>query len=244
MSLILSAQFQSFCHSNQRVSFKLVRLFSCSQVCYKKPKKKTLKEELKSKYRNIVVPGEDFNKRPSDLEIRQKELPENTPTLGERINRDVYRLFHQADEKHGYHNLRKYPDSMKTEVIEDIKEKVNKSPKKAFKDAFKSVSDEIRLFAQEMREADYVSGGLDALPSLGGRRKEWGFQSEAELGEWILTKDSDWGEGYSAAEFSLSPLGHAVWRGDLSTRQSSQLSPPLVFSMNRNYHNLYNWLLT
>jgi len=129
----------------------------------------------------------------------------------------VYRLFHQADEKHGYHNLRKY-DSLKTEVVEDMKEKLNKNPKKAFKDAFKTVSDEIRLFAKEMKEADFVSGGLDALPSMGGRRKEWDFQTEADMAEWILTKDSDWGEGYSAAEFSLSPLGHAVWRGDLSTR--------------------------
>ena len=115
MSLILSAQIQSSSSFvlSRTLSFPLVRLFSLSQVCCKKPKKKTIKEELKSKYRNLVVPEEDLNKRPSDLEIKQKELPENTPTLGERLNRDVYRLFHQADEKHGYHNLRKYPDSLK-----------------------------------------------------------------------------------------------------------------------------------
>lgn len=219
MSLILSAQIQSSSYVQCRtLSFPLVRLFSLSPVCCKKPKKKTIREELKSKYRNLVVPEEDLNKRPSDLEIKQKELPENTPTLGERLNRDVYRLFHQADEKHGYHNLRKYPDSLKTEIVEDVKEKLNRNPKKAFKDAFRSVSDEIRLFAQEMKEADFVSGGLDALPANGGRRKEWGFQTETEVSDWILTQDSDWGEGYSAAELSLSPLGHAVLRGELSTR--------------------------
>ena len=53
---------------------------------------------------------------------------------------------------------------------------------------------------------------------------EFNFQTEADMAEWILTKDSDWGEGYSAAEFSLSPLGHAVWRGDLSTRHVTTLS--------------------
>jgi len=184
----------------------------------KKSKRKTLKEEFKSKYKNVFVPVEDKNKRPSDLEIKQKELPLNQPTLGERINRDVYRLFYQADEKHGYHNLRKFPDSMKTEIVEDLKEGLNRNPKKAFTDAFKSVRNEIREFANEMKEADWVSSGLDKLPPLGGRRKEWGFQTQEEVDEWILTKDSDWGEGYSSAEFSLSPLGHAVWRGDLSTR--------------------------
>ena len=223
MSLILSAQIQALSLHNKTLTFQLVRLFGSSRVYYKKQKKKTLTQELKSKYRNLVVQPEDLNKKPSDLEIKQKELPHNTPTLGERLNRDVYRLFHQADEKHGYHNLRKY-DSLKTEVVEDMKEKLNKNPKKAFKDAFKTVSDEIRLFAKEMKEADFVSGGLDALPSMGGRRKEWDFQTEADMAEWILTKDSDWGEGYSAAEFSLSPLGHAVWRGDLSTRHVTTLS--------------------
>ena len=128
MSLILSAQIQSSSYAQcRKLSFPLVRLFSLSQVCCKKPKKKTLREELKSKYRNLVVPEEDLNKKPSDLEIKQKELPENTPTLGERLNRDVYRLFHQADEKHGYHNLRKFPDSLKTEVMEDVKEKLNRN---------------------------------------------------------------------------------------------------------------------
>ena len=223
VSLLSSAPiFQHFTTTSKhqrQVLFTSVKLFGSSPVYFnKKPKKKTLKEEFKSKYRNLFVPEEDVHKRPSDLEIRKKDLPLNQPTLGERMNRDVYRLFHQADEKHGYHNLRKYPDSMKDEVMESVKEQLNRNPKRAFKDAFKSVSNEIKKFAKECKEADYVSQGLDALPPQGGSRKEWGFQTPEEMEEWILTKDSDWGEGYSAAEFSLSPLGHAVWRGDLSTR--------------------------
>jgi len=180
-------------------------------------RRKTIAEELKKKYRNIIVPREDLDKRPSDLEIQKKDLPANQPTLGERMNRDVYRMFHEADEKSGYHNLRKYPGSFKKEVIEGLKEDLDKDPKKTLKDSFKSLTAEISKFAEEMRAYD-INSGLDALPDQGGRRKVWGFQSEDDLLQWILTKDSDWGEGYSDAHLDLSPLGHAVLRGDLSSR--------------------------
>ena len=151
------------------------------------------------------------------MEIKEKELPLNTPNLGERLNRDVYRMFHQADEKHGYHSIRKYPDSFTQEVTESLKEGLNTDPKKTVKDSFKALTTEIKMFANEMKEYD-VNSGYDALPPPGGRRKEWGFGSEEEMAQWILTKDSDWGEGYSAAEFELHPLGHGVLRGDLSSR--------------------------
>jgi hypothetical protein len=87
-----------------------LRTLSSSSVrCRTGPKKVgggTIKENLRKKYRNLVVNEADLNKMPSDLEIAKKGLPENTPTLGERMDRDVYRTFHQADEKHGYHNLK------------------------------------------------------------------------------------------------------------------------------------------
>ena len=193
-------------HNHREIVFTSVRMFSTSQsLNNKKPKKLTLKEEVMKKthkLRNMFVDPEDAHKKPSDLEIKKKDLPLNQPTLGERMNRDVYRMFYQADEKHGYHNLRKYPDSMKDEVTETVKEELNKNPKKAFTDAFKSVSNEIRLFANEMKNAD-IDAGLYSLPPMGGKRKEWGFQTQEEMDQWILTKDSDWGEGYSSAEFSL-----------------------------------------
>ena len=110
------------------------------------------------KFRSLFVSEEDTHKRPSDLEIRKKDLPVNQPTLGERMNRDVYRMFYQADEKHGYHNLRKYPDSMKDEVMETVKDELNKNPKKAFSDAFKTVRNEIRMFANPGMLV-YGSGG-------------------------------------------------------------------------------------
>merc|ERR1712137_332767 len=53
----------------------------------------------------------------------------------------------------------------------------------------------------------------------GQRRKEWGFDSELALDSWVLTKDADWGEGYSSAQFQLNKSGTAaVLSGNLSTR--------------------------
>ena len=63
-----------------------------------------------------MVKKEDLNKRPSDLEIAKKDLPENTPTLGERLDRDVYNMFHVQDEKQGYRSHRKPGMSLQQEV--------------------------------------------------------------------------------------------------------------------------------
>ena len=76
----------------------------------------TIRENLRKKYRNILVKKEDLNKRPSDLEIAKKELPEDTPTLGERLDRDVYNMFHVQDDKHGYRSKRKSGMSLQQEV--------------------------------------------------------------------------------------------------------------------------------
>ena len=51
---------------------------------------------------SIVWEG-DLDKRPSDLEIKDKDLPTNTPTLEHRIMRDQVSKFHVDDRKAGYH---------------------------------------------------------------------------------------------------------------------------------------------
>ena len=33
---------------------------------------------------------------------------------------------------------------------------------------------------------------------------------ELDMYQWILTKDSDWGEGYSSAEFNLNSQGESL----------------------------------
>merc|ERR1719192_1181339 len=124
-------------HNPREIVFTSVQMFSTSQsLNNKKPKKLTLKEEVMKKthkLRSMFVDPEDAHKKPSDLEIMQKDLPANQPTLGERMNRDVYRMFYEADEKHGYHNLRKYPDSFRKEVWEGLKEDLDKDPSKTLK---------------------------------------------------------------------------------------------------------------
>ena len=95
-------------------------LATTTRLCKVGPSKKvgggTIRENLRKKYRNIIVKREDLNKRPSDLEIAKKELPENTPTLGERLDRDVYNMFHVQDEKQGYRSHRKPGMSLQQEV--------------------------------------------------------------------------------------------------------------------------------
>ena len=121
-SQILSSFLQTQCKSDRsQCSLSPKRSFVTTAPCYKTgPSKKvgggTIRENLRKKYRNVMVRKEDLNKRPSDLEIAKKELPENTPTLGERLDRDVYNLFHVHDEKHGYRNKRKQGMSLQQEV--------------------------------------------------------------------------------------------------------------------------------
>lgn len=176
------------------------------------------KKKQEGGFRKIFVKEEDLNKRPSDLEIKAKDLPLNTPTLGERINRDVYRLFHQPTEKQGYHNIRKHPDSMKDELIEYMKKDFKADPKESIRKSFKKFSVEVSKFVDETRKANMPSETVDLLPRPGDRRTQWDFTQPDATNEWILTKDSDWGEGYSHADLTMGGGGHAVFSGNLSTR--------------------------
>ena len=55
------------------------------------------------KLRSKVVLPSDAKKRPSDLEIKKKNLPENTPTVEQRMARDQVYKFHANDKHGGYH---------------------------------------------------------------------------------------------------------------------------------------------
>ena len=119
---VISIQPQNKVHRSHCCSLQSAkRTFATTALCCKVgPSKKTgggtIRENLRKKYRNIIVKKEDLNKRPSDLEIAKKELPEDTPTLGERLDRDVYNMFHVQDDKHGYRNKRKSGMSLQQEV--------------------------------------------------------------------------------------------------------------------------------
>ena len=124
---VLGPSIQTPCKAHKsQCSLSPKRTFATTASCCKVgPSKKvgggTIRENLRKKYRNIVVKREDLNKRPSDLEIAKKELPENTPTLGERLDRDVYNMFHVKDEKQGYRSHRKPGMSLQQEVYNRLK---------------------------------------------------------------------------------------------------------------------------
>lgn len=165
--------------------------------------------------RNTLISEEDAKKRPSDLEIAQKDLPPNQPTLGERGQRDRRHMFHQMDEKHGYWTNKPVP------ITERVKSQLKSNPKKAVLDSFKVLKVEVEKWKEEVKRGDYnMSKNIaEELVQPGQRRKEWGFQSELDMAEWIVTKDADWGEGYSSAEFHLNNAGTGgVFSGNLSTR--------------------------
>ena len=117
---LLGSSVQTQCKAHKSSCLQNRTFVTTASCCKVGPSKKvgggTIRENLRKKYRNVVVKKEDLNKRPSDLEIAKKELPENTPTLGERLDRDVYNLFHVHDEKHGYRNKRKQGMSLQQEV--------------------------------------------------------------------------------------------------------------------------------
>jgi len=161
-----------------------------------------------------IVPEEDYDKKPSNLEIKRKDLPANQPTLKERIKRDQWHMFFQEDEKHGY--FTKKPLTIVEQMSKDLE-----NPKKALTESFKNIKSEVAKFAEETKRGEYSikENVHKAMVYEGQRNKEWGFQSELEMDEWILTKDSDWGEGYSSAEFQLNGAGSAgLLTGNLSTR--------------------------
>ena len=76
------------------------RLFSTTAI--KCSYFKNMKQVVKN-MKGSIVWEEDFDKRPSDLEIKDKDLPTNTPTLEHRIMRDQVSKFHVYDRKAGYH---------------------------------------------------------------------------------------------------------------------------------------------
>jgi NADH dehydrogenase [ubiquinone] 1 alpha subcomplex assembly factor 1 len=146
--------------------------------------------------------------------ISLQDLPSNQPTLLEKIKRDEWHMFYQEDEKHGY--WKRKPVTLMQQMNTD-----HKNPKKALQASFQVIKGEVAKFSEEVKDGEYnVQKTIrEGFVVDGQRRKEWGFQSEVEMDQWILTKDADWGEGYSSADFKLNDAGSAgILSGNLSTR--------------------------
>jgi len=183
------------------------RLLYTSPVCSKKSRLEV--------FRSKFLKEEDLNKRPSDLEIARKDLPPNQPTLAERAARDRVHQYHQYDRHRGYW------ENKPLSIIQQMEIELKKNPKQLAANSFNVVKEEVGKFQEEAKSGAYdVHKNMrESIVRPGERRKEWGFQSELELDQWILTKDSDWGEGYSSAELGMNSAGTALMlKGNLSTR--------------------------
>ena len=116
-------------------------------------------------FKDKFVMEKDWNKRPSDVEIRKKGLPQNTPTLAERIRRDTGSQFLEQDKKSGYHKgetggLRDYIDP-------------NMTTKEMVAEGFKELKEQIVKWKSEQTREDF-----DKLPDFGELRTEWTFDTE------------------------------------------------------------------
>lgn len=167
-------------------------------------------EKIKSKFVDV----KDLDKRPSDLEIREKDLPYNTPTLGQRLKRDARHKFWISDKHGGYHlgptgTWRDYVDPEAT--VGDF-----------MKEGFQYFKEETVKFKQELYD-DLTEKNIQIVKP-GDERMMWNFFEDSTTNEdihkdFIVSSDSSWGEGYSFGDIEASPsLNSLLFYGDLNTR--------------------------
>lgn len=58
--------------------------------------------------------------------------------------------------------------------------------------------------------------------------KVWILKDEEHLKNWIATSDKDHGEGYSSCSLTLSPAGHGLFSGQISTQVKNTLHCSIV----------------
>ena len=161
--------------------------------------------------KNKIVHKDDLKKRPSDLEIRKKNLPYNTPTLEQRIARDTLHKFHVSDRHAGYH-------LGPTGTIFDHFEE-DLTFKQLIIDGATQLKDDCKLFAKEIVTMEDVKifnrpGDTEFLYNF----TEDGAETDQLRDGFVVTADSSWGEGYSWASLEASPSNNsAYFFGELST---------------------------
>jgi NADH dehydrogenase [ubiquinone] 1 alpha subcomplex assembly factor 1 len=106
--------------------------------------------------------------------------------------------FWERDEKGGYNT--------KTEV----------SMKEKLRVGLQELKKEIALWKQELKEDFEMDPILVCRP--GETDVVWKFDSEESLKQWVVTSDSDHGEGFSTCSLVLTNNGKGLFSGELSTR--------------------------
>lgn len=154
----------------------------------------------------FLFPG-DAHKRPSDVEIKKKGLPHNTPTVIQRVARDSgINPYWTSDRHSGYHKGLTGTWSDYVDPDASVKEIVTEAAKALKVEAKKLV-----------KEIPTTLPLLDC-PKEGEERIAFEFDTADKRNDWIITCDSTWGEGYSTASLAESGTGKAVFSGELVTR--------------------------
>lgn len=96
------------------------------------------------KLKSRIILDEDLDKRPSELEIKEKNLPPNTPTLRQRIDRDTVHKFHNRDRHGGYYLG---PTGTWRDYVED-----DMTLKDVVVDGYKQIKTEFKLLGQEIKD--------------------------------------------------------------------------------------------
>lgn len=114
--------------------------------------------------------------------------------------RSANTLFWEKDRKGGYDTKSKKKVSYKQQIVDGLKE----------------LRQEVALFNQEWKEK------LESDPLVVFRPGEtdvvFNFETEKDLDRWVITTDKDHNEGFTEANFELSPSGFGLFHGSLESR--------------------------
>uniref|UniRef100_A0A1L8DUN7 Putative chaperone protein n=1 Tax=Nyssomyia neivai TaxID=330878 RepID=A0A1L8DUN7_9DIPT len=90
------------------------------------------------------------------------------------------------------------------------------SKKQMILDGLKELKTEIALWKEEVREK--IRSDPILLYRAGEVDVKFQFKEPQDLEKWVCTADSDHNQGHSVAKFEISPSGHGLFYGSLSTK--------------------------
>lgn len=109
----------------------------------------------------------------------------------------VQHLFWERDPKGGYGSKKKHNN------------------KELIREGLKELRQELSKWKDEVREK------FECDPILvrpGDMDKLWILNTQESLNHWVVTSDQDHGEGGSSCSLTLSPTGHGLFSGEISTQ--------------------------
>ncbi|XP_043274318.1 complex I intermediate-associated protein 30, mitochondrial [Venturia canescens] len=113
-------------------------------------------------------------------------------------------FFFESDDKKGYPRLSDVRDEAKT-------------PWQKMCQGWKILLEELALWKEEVK--DYLHFDPITILREGEVDVQWRFEGDPSiLDQWVVTADSDYGEGNSTASIQLSKTGRGIFMGNLDAR--------------------------